>query len=232
MGLENGQERLSEWYDDAYFQNYPRHNRRIAQIIRRIPFKRDDSVCELGCGLGHILIAISNRIATGVGIDFSEYAVKEAGNLAKAQGGGNLTFLALKIEDLVGRPDFKGRFDKVLMLDISEHLYDDTLLQFFRTTAHILKPHGELYLHTPNSDYLIERMKKKNFILQQFPSHIAVRNLKEYEKLLKQAGFDLLSHEFLPHYHPLLRCIDNILRKIPILNSQFQARILLRAAPR
>lgn len=43
MRLENGQEKPDEWYNDAYFQNYPRHDRRIAQIIRRIPFKGDNS---------------------------------------------------------------------------------------------------------------------------------------------------------------------------------------------
>lgn len=232
MNHENRQEQLDEWYGDEYFKKYPKHDRRITQIIRKLPLDGSESVCELGCGLGHILIALHDQIREGLGIDFSEYAVKEAKILAENRGARNLSFLSLKIEDLVTRPEFKGYFDKVLMMDISEHLYDDTLLKFFRSTAHLLKPEGELYLHTPNAEYLLEQMKKRNFILQQFPSHISVRSLQEYKILLDQAGFELTSHEFLPHYNPFIGGVDKTMMRVPVLKKFFRARLLLCATPR
>lgn len=69
------------------------------------------------------------------------------------------------------------------MMDISEHFYDDTLRLFFAAARHVLAPGGELCIHTPNVGYYLERLKSRNIILKQFPSHIAVRGTRPMKPL-------------------------------------------------
>ena len=50
-------------------------------------------------------------------------------------------------------------FDAAFALDFSEHIYDDQFLRIFRAIHGSLKPGGSLYLHTPNAEYFMERLR-------------------------------------------------------------------------
>lgn len=224
------QEQLQEWYDEEYFDQYPKHVRRIRQIVKNLEFDAADVVCEFGCGLGHILMAIAGNIQQGVGIDVSDYATTQASASADKAGLGNLEFNTYDIIQLGGAEDYRSRFDKVLMMDISEHLYDDTLLKFLHSAKSILKPRGSLILHTPNANYYLERMKARNFILKQFESHIAVRNFQQHVPLLQAAGFSEIEVTYLPHYNRVLGLLDRAFCRIPLIGRLFRARILITAS--
>lgn len=222
-------EQVDEWYDEEYFDRYPRHDRRIRQILARLSFDPTDRVCEFGSGLGHILIAISDRIKSGLGIDVSEYAVSKSADAATSAGIDNVEFDSIDIEKLDRDSPYAGSFDKVLMMDISEHLYDDTLGRFFESARAVLKPGGQLILHTPNAGYYLERMKARNFILKQFESHIAVRNFEQHLPLLESTGFAEVTVQYLPHYNRVLKIVDQVLMHIPVVRSLFRARLLIAA---
>jgi cyclopropane fatty-acyl-phospholipid synthase-like methyltransferase len=222
-------EQLNEWYGEDYFRTYPLHARRIAQILHYLPLAPDDRVCEFGCGLGHILFAIQSRIAYGLGIDFSKFAINSAERDRKARGLNNLEFRAADIEGLPENVELKNRFTKVLMMDISEHLYDDTMTKFLAAARHVLVPGGRLYIHTPNATYYLEQMKAHNFIIKQFPSHIAVRNQTAYQQLLERSGFRLSHIQTLPHYNRVLGLLDRFLMSWPFAGRLFEARLLIEA---
>lgn len=224
-------EQLKQWYDEDYFDQYPKHNRRIRQILRNITFKPSDVVCEFGCGLGHILMAISSQIRHGTGIDVSEYATSRATTSAQNAGLTNIDFKSIDIKSLGSIDEYKKQFDKVLMMDISEHLYDDTLLEFLQSARSVLKPDGRLLLHTPNANYYLERMKARNFIVKQFESHIAVRNYRQHIPILEKAGFSNIEVLYLPHYNRVLGIMDKVLMNLPFIKRYFQARILITAKP-
>lgn len=223
------QEQLDRWYDEKYFDQYPKHVRRIRQIVKNLEFDVSDLVCEFGCGLGHIQMAIAGKIQQGVGIDVSEYAITRARESVDKASLSNLEFNTYDIIQLGEAEDYQSRFDKVLMMDISEHLYDDTLLKFLHSAKRILKPSGSLILHTPNANYYLERMKARNFILKQFESHIAVRNFQQHVPLLQAAGFSEIEVKYLPHYNRVLGTLDRVLSQIPLIKTLFQARILITA---
>lgn len=113
------QEQLDEWYDEEYFDQYPKHVRRIRQIVKNLEFDVSDAVCEFGCGLGQILMAIVGKIQQGVGIDVPEYAIARASESADKAGLSNLEFNTYDIIQLGEAEDYWSRFDKVLMMDIS-----------------------------------------------------------------------------------------------------------------
>ena len=224
-------EQLKQWYDENYFDQYPKHNRRIRQILRNIRLNQSDVVCEFGCGPGHILMAISTQVQHATGIDVSEYATSMATTSAEKTGIKNLDFKSIDITSLGNVSEYTGHFDKVLMMDISEHLYDDTLLEFLQSAKSVLKPEGQLVLHTPNADYYLEKMKAHNFILKQFESHIAVRSYQQHIPILEKAGFSDIEVLYLPHYNRLLGLIDKLSMHIPFIRGYFQARILITARP-
>ncbi|MDH5631873.1 MAG: methyltransferase domain-containing protein [Gammaproteobacteria bacterium] len=222
-------EQLDKWYDEDYFNNYPKHDRRITQIIRNIKLSETDNICEFGCGPGHILIAMAGKIHHGTGIDVSEYAVSLAQKSARQADIHNLDFRSEDIEHLADNTGLAGKFDKVLMMDISEHLYDDTLIRFFRSAKTILKPGGQLIIHTPNAGYCLERMKARNFVLKQFESHIAVRNYSQHLPLLEAAGFRAIQVTYLPHYNRIIGLADRLLMGLPFIGRLFRARMLIVA---
>ena len=228
MTTPPAREKLEEWYDENYFRVYPRHDRRIRQILRNLSFSPSDKVCEFGCGLGHILFAIAPLIKNGLGLDFSEYAIAEAERRRQTAAIGDISFEAIDIETLASSAAHKGQFDKVLMMDISEHLYDDTLTRFLASAHHVLRAGGELYIHTPNAGYYLEKLKSRNILLKQFPSHIAVRGYRAYEAILLDAGFHVEKTIMLPHYNPVLGKID-MLMKLPYVKHLFMSRILIKA---
>jgi hypothetical protein len=70
-------------------------------------------------------------------------------------------------------------------------------------------------------------MKRHNFLVKQFPEHIAVRNLKENIDLLEKAGFQVSKTQLIPHYN-ILRFLHP-LSFLPIIGRYFQARIFVEA---
>lgn len=220
---------LKDYYDAPYFQGLPIHSNRIKQIFEHIDLQTEDRVCEFGCGIGHILLAIHKSIKYGLGIDSSEYAVTEAAKNASLIGADNIVFRPLDIVGMSSDPGHRDSFEKVLLMDVTEHVYDDVLSGFFKSAHYILVDNGELYIHTPNVEYYIERMKSYNFILKQFPGHVAVRNFSAYKQLLEHAGFAVENIIFLPHYHRVLGEIDKAGMKIPLLKKLFRSRLLIKA---
>ena len=224
-----GREKTDEWYDEDYFRTFPVWPRRIRQILRNVEFDASDRVCEFGCGLGHILFEVQARISRGLGIDVSAFAIEQAEKRRRALGVDNLEFRKREIRSLVSDASVAGAFSKVLMMDISEHLYDDTLSAFFRSARHILEPGGELVLHTPNAGYYLERLKARGWILKQFPSHVAVRGREAYETALAACGFRIRCVEVLPHYHIAVGAVDRVGMRLPFVSPLFRSRLLIHA---
>ena len=66
-------------------------------------------------------MAIAGKIQQGVGIDVSEYAITRARESVDKASLSNLEFNTYDIIQLGEAEDYQSRFDKVLMMDISEH---------------------------------------------------------------------------------------------------------------
>ena len=104
--------------------------------------------------------------------------------------------------------DWAYGFDKVLMIDVAEHIENDVFMEFLISAKSILNPDGELIIHTPNAGYYIERLKAREVILKQIPGHIAVRHAHHYKPMLATAGFNIKSIVYLPHYKNPMNMID------------------------
>jgi SAM-dependent methyltransferase len=219
-------QQLRDLYRGEYVGAYHQEDTgRLRHILERVPVTSKDAVADLACGNGLLLEAFSVVPQQYVGVDFSAEFIDQARRrFAKRKG--NFQFICQDIAKFSRRN--KKKFDWIFTLDFSEHIYDDQFVEIYGAIAHSLKPNGQLVLHTPNADFLLERLKSHNWLLKQFPEHVAVRRAEDYLQLLERAGYKKIRVEYLPHYHPLLSWL-RFLHNWPVLKAFLRARLLIFA---
>ncbi len=223
---EIGREERQSLHGEAYvarFEHQPIS--RIARLVPLMGLTGDEEIVDIGCGSALSLAALDGRFGAYTGIDFSAPFIEAARARAGALGAENAAFFCGSAEAFA--EENAGRFDVALVLDISEHVYDKEWLLILQAAFRMLKADGRLFLHTPNSAFLIEILKEKNIILRQFPEHIAVRNMAENTGLLQEAGFVVRTARALPHYN-ILRVLHPLSR-LPGIGRYFAARLFIEA---
>jgi 2-polyprenyl-6-hydroxyphenyl methylase/3-demethylubiquinone-9 3-methyltransferase len=198
---------------------------RITRLVPLMSLTGNEKLVDIGCGNALSMTAMKGRYDAYTGVDFSAPFIKAARNRAQSHGILNAEFFCGSAEDFA--VDNADRFDVALALDISEHVYDDEWLGILIAIHRMLLPGGRLFLHTPNLEFFVERMKDKNFLLKQFPEHIAVRSMQGNIRLLHDAGFEIRHAQNLPHYNWL--SVLHPLSRIPGLGRYFGARLFIEA---
>ena len=218
--------REQEVYDDQYYLNLPTDSGRIRSLLRLIDFGTDDTVCEIGCAAGHFLVEASPFIKRGIGLDVAETAIRAAQRTKDARQVTNVDFEEVSASEFARRDENAARFEYVLLLDVTEHIADDMLLDVLDAAKRLLKADGRLVIHTPNLAYWLETLKDRG-IMKQLPGHIAVRDEPHYRLLLREAGFGSPRILGLPHYRQPLRLIDTVMSRVPLLGRLFRSRLFV-----
>jgi predicted SAM-dependent methyltransferase len=55
----------------------------------------------------------------------------------------------------------------------------------------VLRPGGTLAIYTPNPRHPIERLKERNLLLAQNPTHIGLCDLNTLVRMLRESGFSV-----------------------------------------
>jgi hypothetical protein len=74
----------------------------------------------------------------------------------------------------------------------------------------VLVPGGTFALYAPNPRHLIERMKERDFVLAQNPTHIGLRDADHMTRVLEQGGFRVLRSEWRPSFFRGLRAVEKV----------------------
>jgi 2-polyprenyl-6-hydroxyphenyl methylase / 3-demethylubiquinone-9 3-methyltransferase len=218
---------LRDLYEKDYVEKFEKEQSpfRIARLMQYIDLPKDSHVADFGCGNGMLLASIHDHVRMYSGVDFSEQFIFAARNRQKKLGIVNAEFFCESIESFCSRsPD---KFDTAFVLDLAEHVYDPEWVRILAAIRSSLKPGGKLYLHTPNAEFFLEIMKRKQFIFHQFKEHVAVRDVIQNISLLEDAGFFNYEVKLLPHYN-FLR-YSHVLSFFPLIGHFFKARILIIA---
>jgi len=211
-------------YDQQYVDGYdPDAVQRIRRMLPLFALSGHEVVGDFGCGNGVLLELISPRVREYVGLDFSEAFVRAAERRRDARGIPNGTFHCVDIAAFCA--DHPNWFDAGFALDFSEHLYDDQFLHIFRAIHGALKPGALLYLHTPNAEYFMERIKELG-LLRQVEGHVGVRDARSHLALLAQCGFTNVDVRYLAHYLYLPAALHR-LGALPLVGRSFRARLFL-----
>ncbi len=223
-------------YDRGYFEglhkshwftNPPRkYAERNRDTLRVLAPRAQDRVLELGSARGDVTFFLARHAREVVGLDASDDALRLAERARAEQGITNVSFAKGDAADLsiFG----SASFDAVAAIDLVEHVDDPTLAALLRETRRVLKPGGRLGLYTPDRAHYVERLKAHDFILRQFPQHIAVRRAETYRRFLSVAGFRIDLDAWSVSPFPGVRHLERALASLPFLGETFRYRILMR----
>src|SRR5437773_472773 len=186
--VTQSRDELKALYSEAYVEKFNSQSpRRLGRVMPYLSLRPTDIVADFGCGNGMLSDLVGDRVRRYVGVDFSECFIRAAQQRAKRSPWANAQFVCSSIADFcASRPS---SIDVAFAMDFSEHVYDEEWLEILRSIRWALKPAGRLYLHTPNADFIVERMKARSLILARQPEHVAVRTAEENCRLLREAGF-------------------------------------------
>lgn len=159
-----------------------------------------DRVLDLGCAAGAVSHFLSGLGCETIGVDAEPLAVDRARELFPE--------LQFQLANVVRLPFEDGAFDKAVAADLVEHLDDDTFRAMLRETRRVLRPGGTLSIYTPNPKHPIERLKKRNLILAENPTHIGLRDRETLERMLRDAGFTVELSEWRASFIRGLRVVE------------------------
>lgn len=174
-------ERFMDTMASAYAEGTPWTELRLDAVRRLVDPRPGEQVLDLGCAAGAVSHFLSELGCQTVGVDAEPRAIEKARGLFPG--------LQFQLANVARLPFEDGSFDKAVAADVVEHLDDETFSAMLRETRRVLRPGGTLSIYTPNPKHLIERLKKRNLILAENPTHIGLRNRDTLEGLLREAGF-------------------------------------------
>jgi ubiquinone/menaquinone biosynthesis C-methylase UbiE len=229
----------AELYPDEYYDGLHRvtpfaatarkWRERDRDILRLSQPTPEKIALDLGSARGDVCFLLAPRVREAIGVDASPRALEIAEAERERRGLANVRFLRSDVASLDGVSD--ASIDVAGAFDLLEHVDDATVRQMLRALTRVLRPGGVLAAYTPNREHYVERLKAHDFVLKQFPEHIAVRRPREIRRLLEAEGWRVLEMTYSPAPFPVVHWLEKLLCRVPGIGRLFRYRILLRAAP-
>jgi trans-aconitate 2-methyltransferase len=145
---------VSEFYDEFVERQtrvgVNRRHRAIVDWLLRFGLRPDDSVLELGCGVGTVTELLAAELPGGsvIGVDLSPRSIATAQQRLASRE--NVRLIAADVVTA----DVEGQYDVVLLPDVIEHIPLETHDALFARVASWVKPDGFVLLHYPNPHHL------------------------------------------------------------------------------
>jgi len=191
---------------ESPFQRY-----RVAKVSQIHPPLATDRVVDLGCGWGTIGFALAGRVASVVGVDFSERSIEICTRLLDESPRANLRFLQADAGDtgLEG-----GGYDLVIAADLFEHLYPDDSRRVAAEAFRLLAPGGRFATWTPNRGHVLEALKNRDIILKRDITHVDYKSMDDMKRLLSDAGFTIERAYYAESHLPGLRTVERWMQSV------------------
>ncbi len=159
---------LKKLYGKQYVESFEKNQSqsRLERLIDSIKLEPEYKVVDFGCGNGMLLPFLTNKVKMYTGVDFSKEFIDLANQKKKQMLISNAEFICSDILKFCQKNN--DCYDVAFALDFSEHVYDKDWLAILTAIKGSLKPGGRLYIHTPNADFFLEKMKRHNFIVSRF----------------------------------------------------------------
>jgi 2-polyprenyl-3-methyl-5-hydroxy-6-metoxy-1,4-benzoquinol methylase len=217
-------------YDEVYFRrlnqlnrignNMYRESQRLALIEHLCKPMHEDKILELGCGNGMYTRLLSGRAREIVGVDFSEVAIMKA---RSENSSDNIRYVVGDIQNLTAFP--RDNFQKVVAIDVLEHLTDSQLGKVLLEVNRLLDRRGLFILFTPCRTHWIERLKSWKFLLKQTPGHVGVRTEVEIMDFMRRSGLQVKEIIRYETCIPVLRLLERRLIKFQPIGNHFVSRL-------
>ena len=185
---------------DAYREQDAWTRLRLGAIEDLVEPQRGERALDLGCTAGAITHFLSTFGCEAVGVDAEPRAIERARDLYPE--------LSFEVADVSELPFEDAEFDKAVAADLVEHLDDAALEGMLSESFRVLRPGGTLSIYTPNPQHLIERLKSRELVLAQNPTHIGLRPAPAFAAALERAGFAVDRNEWRASFFPVFRTVE------------------------
>ena len=175
---------------------------RLAAVRDLVEPRPGERILDLGCAAGAVTHFLSTFGAEPVGVDAEELAVETARSLFPA--------LSFELADVRELPFEDESFDKAVAADLVEHLEDEVFAAMLADVRRVLRPGGTLSVYTPNPAHPIERLKARDVLLAQNPTHVGLRDASTLAAAFRSAGIEVDRDEWRPSFFPLLRTAERL----------------------
>jgi ubiquinone/menaquinone biosynthesis C-methylase UbiE len=186
---------------------------------------KNEKILDIGTCSGTIPF---NFLGEGVeiyGTDLSKQAIKFCKEKSKIYGFNNLNF---KVAPADKQPFQNNYFDKVTLIDITEHLSPEDYANTLRECRRVLRRKGKIFIYTPNKEHFFEALRKAG-ILSEDPTHINLKAKSELHEDLIKTGFSIEKEYYEAGCIPLLCFFEKIFIKIKICDRIFGRRLCVCA---
>lgn len=187
---------------DAYLEQTRWTKLRLSAVLDLVEPHPGERVLDLGCTAGAVAHFLTTYGSETVGVDSEPLAI--------ARGSELFPELELHVADVADLPFEDESFDKAVAADLVEHLEDAAFQALLVEVWRVLARDGTLSLYTPNPAHVIERLKARNVLLAQNPTHIGLRGTDALAGALREAGFVVERAEWRPSFLPLLRPLEQL----------------------
>jgi SAM-dependent methyltransferase len=184
----------------AYLAQTPWTLLRLGAVRDLVEPGAGERVLDLGCAAGAVTHFLSTFGCDPTGVDAEPLAIDAARALFPR--------LRFEVGDVRALPFGDESFDKAVAADLVEHLDDKAFASMLAEACRVLVPGGTLSLYTPNRAHVIERLKRRNLILGENPTHIGLRVARELEPPLRAAGFAVEISTWRPSFVRGLRTVE------------------------
>jgi cyclopropane fatty-acyl-phospholipid synthase-like methyltransferase len=130
------------------FDGNPEHIlEKFRKIIGFLDLHTSDTLLDIGCGRGEIVILHTLNGGDATGVDFSSEAIKLAQEKAKKLNA-DCKFIISSFDNI----EEETKYDRIVSNDFIEHISADEGYLFFKKCFNLLKPGGRLVVYTyPNT---------------------------------------------------------------------------------
>ena len=191
---------------DSPFQRY-----RIDKVTQLAEPRAVDRVVDLGCGWGTFELALADRVAEVVGVDFSERAIELCRRRLAADPRPNVTFVCA---DAGATGLSSNAYDLVIAADLFEHLYPADAARVAAEAHRLLVPGGRFAVWTPHRGHVLEILKNRNIVLRRDVTHVDYKSMGETKRLLSEAGFTIERAYFAESHVPGLSTVEKLLQSV------------------
>jgi SAM-dependent methyltransferase len=185
-----------------YLERTPWTQLRLDAVRDLVDPRPDDRILDLGCAAGAITHYLSTFGCDVTGVDLEPLAIMRARGLFPG--------LRFEIANATDLPFADASFDKAVAADFVEHVDEGTFRQVCAEVRRVLAADGTFALYAPNPRHLIERLKERELLLAQNPTHIGLRDAETTAALLRECGFEVLRNEWRPSFFRGLRTIERL----------------------
>jgi len=168
----------------------------------------NDKVLDIGCGNGIHSISTAEKCKYVVGVDYDPKNIELANKMARGHEINNISFCLNDVEEGLAFTDKS--FDKIMLLDILEHLNNDTstLKECF---SRILKNDGLLLVAVPNTETSWKKLQKRlGLFYYSDLNHKREYTLNEIKERLEENGFTIINLMSIVYDTPWYGVIDFI----------------------